>query len=198
MRRIVLASHNAGKLKEIKAYFAPHGFEILFAADCGCEDVEETGTTFIENAILKARAVAEHVDGSVLADDSGLEVDALGGAPGVYSARYAGEHGNNDSNIDKLLAALKGVPTEKRTARFHAMMVLMKHAQDPAPEIFHGVWEGRILEARQGTGGFGYDPVFFAPEKNVSAAELDLDEKNILSHRGKALQKMLTSLTRND
>lgn len=185
--RLVLASGNAGKLVELRDLLADAGFEVQAQSAFGVDDADETGMTFVENAILKARHAARATGLPALGDDSGICVDALGGAPGLYSARYAGEHGNADANIDKLLAALQGVPDERRTARFYCVLALLRHADDPQPLVAEGVWEGRILAARQGAGGFGYDPVFFDPRRGCSAAELEPSLKHRISHRGLAL-----------
>ena len=157
-------------------------------------EIEETGLTFVENAILKARNAAQHTGLPAIADDSGLEVDALNGAPGIYSARYAGEGASDEQNLTKLINTLAGVPEAERTARFQCLMVYMEHELDPTPIICQGSWEGRITEAPQGESGFGYDPVFFVPTHGCTAAELSAEEKNRLSHRGQALQQLLHAL----
>ena len=187
MNRLVLASGNAGKLAELRALLAGTGVELVAQSQLGVEEVEETGLSFVENALLKARHAAAATGLPALADDSGLCVDALGGAPGLYSARYAGGHGDAQRNIDKLLDALHGMPGEQRGAHFYCVLVLLRHAHDPQPLIVEGEWQGRILHERRGTGGHGYDPVFFDPQFGQSAAEMPLDEKNRISHRGKAL-----------
>ena len=194
MNRLVLASGNAGKLAEFNALLADVGFDVRPQSEFGVEDAEETGLTFIENAILKARHASQATGLPALADDSGLVVDALGGAPGLYSARYAGEHGNHAANIDKLLHELREVPDERRSARFVCVLALLRHADDPQPLIAQGLWEGRILHARQGDGGFGYDPVFFSPTEHMSAAELPAEVKNLVSHRGRALAMLRAAL----
>ncbi|MFI3158384.1 MAG: RdgB/HAM1 family non-canonical purine NTP pyrophosphatase [Methylococcaceae bacterium] len=188
---IVLASGNSGKIKEIQAILADHS--IVPQSAFNVADAEETGSTFVENAILKARNAALHCELPAIADDSGLVVDALNGAPGVISARYAGIGASDQDNLDKLLRELEGVPEELRTARFICVMVFMEHANDPCPVIAQGVWEGRILDHAVGENGFGYDPVFRVPEQNCASAELPAEVKNSLSHRGKAL-KSLTAL----
>ena len=188
---IVLASGNSGKIKEIQAILADHS--IVPQSAFNVVDVEETGSTFVENAILKARNAALHCELPAIADDSGLVVDTLNGAPGVISARYAGIGASDQDNLDKLLRELEGVPEELRTARFICVMVFMEHANDPCPVIAQGVWEGRILDHAVGENGFGYDPVFWVPEQNCASAELPAEVKNSLSHRGKAL-KSLTAL----
>ena len=186
MQTLVLASGNAGKLRELRALLGAH-YDLRAQAEFGVEDIEETGLTFVENALLKARHAARATGLPALADDSGLCVDALDGAPGLYSARYAGSHGDASANIAKLLDALRDVPDARRTARFHATIVLLRHPTDPQPLIAEGNWHGRILHAPRGAGGFGYDPVFLDPVHGVSAAELDPALKHRLSHRGRAL-----------
>jgi XTP/dITP diphosphohydrolase len=185
--KLVIASSNRGKLAEIGALFRGSGIECIPQAELGIDDAEETASTFVENALLKARHAARATGLPALADDSGLCVDALGGAPGLYSARYAGAHGDASANIIKLLDALQEVPEAARTAHFHAVIVLLRSADDPQPIIAEGRWPGRILQAPRGNGGFGYDPVFLDPEKACSAAELDPAIKNRISHRGRAL-----------
>lgn len=185
--KLVLASGNAGKLVELRELLSDAGFDLHAQSEFGVDDAEETGLTFVENAILKARHAARATGLPALGDDSGICVDALDGAPGLYSARYAGRHGDAQANIDKLLAALDGVADAQRNARFYCVLALLRHANDPQPVIAEGVWEGRILTARRGAGGFGYDPVFFDPQRNASAAELDPALKNRISHRGQAL-----------
>jgi XTP/dITP diphosphohydrolase len=186
MRALVLASGNAGKLRELREILGG-SFDVRAQAEFGVDDIEETGLTFVENALLKARHAAQATGLPALADDSGLCVDALGGAPGLYSARYAGKHGDASANIAKLLDALRDASDEQRTAHFHASIVLLRHAADPQPLIAEGSWHGRILHAPRGGGGFGYDPVFFDPELGASAAELDPAVKHRISHRGRAL-----------
>jgi XTP/dITP diphosphohydrolase len=187
MKRLVLASGNRGKLAELRELLAPIGIECIAQGDLGIADIEETGATFVENALLKARHAAHESRLPALADDSGLCVDALGGAPGLHSARYAGAHGDSSANIAKLLDALREVATPGRTAHFHCSIVLLAHADDPAPLIAEGRWHGRILEAPRGAQGFGYDPVFLPDSHARSAAELDAATKNRISHRGQAL-----------
>ncbi|MGO1071989.1 RdgB/HAM1 family non-canonical purine NTP pyrophosphatase [Lysobacter sp. CA199] len=185
--RLVLASSNAGKLVELRDLLSDTGIELVAQTDLGVEDAEETGSTFVENALLKARHASAATGLPALADDSGICVDALGGAPGLYSARYAGRHGDAQANIDKLLSALKDVPDEQRVAHFYAVIVLLRHAGDPRPIIAEGLWHGRILHRRQGDRGFGYQPVFFDTEHQVSAGEIDDALKNRVSHRARAL-----------
>jgi len=186
-RRLVLASGNAGKLAELRALLAGDGFDLHAQSEFGVDDIAETGLTFVENALLKARHAARATGLPALADDSGLCVDALGGAPGLYSARYAGAHGDAEANIARLLDALADVADAQRTAHFHAVVVLLRHAEDPQPIIAEGRWSGRILRAPRGGRGFGYDPVFLDPQHGASAAELDPALKNRISHRGRAL-----------
>ncbi len=185
--KLVIASGNRGKLAEFERVLGGHGIACIAQGTLGVDDVEETGLTFIENALLKARHAARLTGLPALADDSGLCVDALDGAPGLYSARYGGGHGDATRNIDKLLDALSDVPDAARTARFHCALVVLRHAEDPQPLVAEGNWEGRILHAPQGTAGFGYDPVFLDPVHGCSAAELDPGLKNRISHRGQAL-----------
>lgn len=194
MQRLVLASGNRGKLAEFNALLADAGFEVHPQSEFGVDDADETGLSFIENAILKARHASRATGLPALADDSGLCVDALDGAPGLYSARYAGTHGDHAANIDKLLNQLREVPDERRGARFVCVLALLRHADDPQPIIAEGVWQGRILYARTGDGGFGYDPVFFSPAHGMSAAQLRKDVKNRDSHRGKALSVLRARL----
>lgn len=193
-RRIVLASSNAGKVREINQMLAGLNLEVLPQSQFGVPDVDETGLTFVENAILKARNAARHARHPAIADDSGLEVDALEGRPGIYSARYAGPGAGDEANLRKLLAELEPVPDEQRTARFQCLMVYLRHAEDPTPLIFQGTWEGRIARAPRGANGFGYDPVFFVPTHGCAAAELAPEEKNRLSHRGQALRQLAAAL----
>jgi len=190
MNKIVLATGNQGKVREMADLLAEFGFDVMAQSEFNVSDVAETGTTFIENAIIKARHAAKETGMAAIADDSGLEVDYLAGAPGVYSARYAGEGASDADNLNKLLEAMQGVPQEQRTARFHCVLVLMRHADDPTPLVCHGKWEGRILEQAHGSNGFGYDPVFFVPEENCASAELEPAHKKQLSHRGQALNKL--------
>ena len=194
--RIVLASNNPGKLREFSALLTDLHYEILPQAHFGIPEADETGLTFVENAIIKARNAAKYSELPALADDSGLEVDALGGAPGIYSARYAGPGSNDRRNLEKLLADLTGVADPQRTARFQCVLVFLRHALDPTPLICHGTWEGRILQQARGSSGFGYDPVFYVPTHGCSAAELPPEVKNALSHRGQALRQLLAALSR--
>ncbi|MEO8366820.1 MAG: RdgB/HAM1 family non-canonical purine NTP pyrophosphatase [Pseudoxanthomonas sp.] len=194
--KLVLASSNHGKLEELRDLLSGNGIELIAQSDLGVEDADETGTTFVENALLKARHAARVTGLPALADDSGICVDALAGAPGLYSARYAGEHGNASRNIHKLLDELIDVPDEHRSAHFYCVLVLLRHADDPQPLIVEGQWNGRILQERRGSGGHGYDPVFFDPVHGQSAAEMELVFKNGISHRGKALALLKQRLAR--
>ncbi len=187
---LVLASGNPGKLAELRQLLEGSGHVVRPQSEFGVGDAEETGLTFVENALLKARHAARATGLPALADDSGLCVDALGGAPGLYSARYAGGHGDAARNIERLLRELEGVPDDARGARFHCAVVLLRHATDPQPIIAEGSWSGRILRAPRGSGGFGYDPVFLDPENALTAAELEPAVKNAISHRGRALASL--------
>jgi XTP/dITP diphosphohydrolase len=193
-KRVVLASSNPGKLREINQLLAGLDLNVVPQSDFNVPDAEETGLSFVENAILKARNAAHRTGHAAIADDSGLEVDALNGAPGIYSARYAGPGASDADNLQKLLADLAGVPEQNRSARFQCLMVYLRHELDPTPVICQGTWEGRILFAPAGRGGFGYDPVFFVPTHGCSSAELPAEVKNRLSHRGQALRKLVEAL----
>jgi XTP/dITP diphosphohydrolase len=190
LRRIVLASSNRGKLSEIREVLADSGVELIAQSELGIEDADESGATFVENALIKARYAARASGLPALGDDSGICVDALGGAPGLHSARYAGGHGDAAANIAKLLGALKGYGDAQRCAHFYCSIVLMRSADDPAPLIAEGRWRGRILDAPRGDKGFGYDPVFFDPAVGKGAGELDAALKNRISHRGQALARL--------
>jgi XTP/dITP diphosphohydrolase len=194
-QRIVLASGNQGKVSEIAALLAEFDFEVLPQSQFGVPEAEETGLTFVENAIIKARNAAAHTGLPAIADDSGLEVDFLKGAPGIYSSRFAGPEATDHDNVDKLLAELKDVSDAERTARFQCLLVFMAHDKDPTPLICQGTWEGRILHHPQGFGGFGYDPVFYVPSHDCASAELEPEVKNQLSHRGQALRKLVEAMT---
>ena len=196
IKKIVLATGNPGKLQELRALLVDTGIELISQAEFGARPIEETGCGFRDNALLKARHAARISKLPAIADDSGLEVDALDGAPGVYSARYAGEGASDAANLKKLLIELRQVPAAKRTARFRCIVAFVRDAGDPAPIICEAVWDGRILEEPRGRNGFGYDPVFWAPELNRSAAELAPPDKNRLSHRGQALRKLVQQLAR--
>jgi len=194
MQKVVLATGNPGKVRELASLLADFGLDIVAQTELGVDSAEETGLTFIENAILKARHAAQLTGLPAIADDSGLAVDALGGAPGIYSARYSGEGATDQRNLEKLLDALRDVPNDKRQAQFHCVLVYLRHAEDPTPLVFHGSWAGEITELAAGEGGFGYDPVFYVPELGRTAAELSRDEKRAISHRGKALKLMLEAM----
>lgn len=196
IRKIVLATGNAGKVREMASLLADAGMDVVAQTELGVGSVEETGLTFVENAIIKARHAAKVTGLPAIADDSGISVDYLGGAPGIYSARYAGTDGNDSANIVKLLAALDGVPAAQRQAHFNCVLVYIRHENDPTPIICHGRWAGVIAEQAQGEGGFGYDPVFWLPELNKTAAQLRPEEKQAMSHRGKALA-LLSEAMRN-
>lgn len=192
--RLVLASSNRGKLVEMREVLTGLDIELVAQSELRVDDADETGATFIENAILKARHAARLTGLPALGDDSGICVDALAGAPGLYSARYAGAHGDSGANIAKLLAALRDVAEPLRTAHFHCTIALLRSADDPAPLLAEGRWYGRILTAPRGANGFGYDPVFFDPALGRGAAELDALTKNRISHRGQALTRLRATL----
>ena len=194
MSKLVLASGNPGKLRELSALLDDLGYELLPQSDFNVAEAEETGTTFVENAIIKARNAAEHTGLPALADDSGIEVDALDGAPGVYSARFAGPGASDTDNNALLVQKLGEIPAERRSARYRAVIVLLRHAADPSPIICEGSWEGQIRLEPAGSGGFGYDPYFYLPELGCTSAELNPEEKNRLSHRGKALRELKAKL----
>jgi len=194
INKIVLASGNRGKLKEFSAILAPLNIDVMPQSDFAVTDAEETSLSFVENAIIKARHAARVTGLPALADDSGLEVDVLNGAPGIYSARYAGAGCGDDENNRKLLQALEGVPQAQRTARFQCLLVFMRHAEDPTPLICQGSWEGLILDAPRGHNGFGYDPLFFIPQLNCSSAELTPEQKQQYSHRGKAVRQFMEQI----
>ena len=195
--KLVLASSNTGKLAELRDLLGVD-YDLHAQSEFGVADADETGLSFVENAILKARHAAAATGLPALGDDSGLCVDALRGAPGLYSARYAGTHGNSDANIDKLLREMAGIDAAQRGARFVCVLALVRHAHDPQPVIAEGDWQGQILLARRGSNGFGYDPVFFSPAHGCSAAELDPASKNRDSHRGQALAEFKRQLVLRD
>ena len=195
--KLILASHNTGKLAEFQQLLGGHGIQVVPQAALGIPDIEETGLSFAENALLKARHASQLGGMPALADDSGLCVDALGGAPGLYSARYAGSDGDAQANILKLLDALDQIPEDHRQAHFHCTLALLRHPADPAPLLCEGRWHGRILHEPRGEDGFGYDPVFFDDAIGCSAAELSREEKAAVSHRGQAMRQLLTMLARH-
>jgi XTP/dITP diphosphohydrolase len=194
-KKLVLASANPGKIKELQELLSGQGITIVPQGDLSIPDIEETGLTFVENAILKARNAAALSGLPAIADDSGLEVDYLLGAPGIYSARYAGRDANDTTNREKLLAALLDVPAKNRSARYQTVIVYLRHAEDPTPIICQGTWEGRIAFEDRGSKGFGYDPIFYVPETDCHAAELDKATKHSLSHRGKAIAQFLQHMS---
>lgn len=199
--KVILASGNKKKLVEMQQILQPHDLELIPQSVFSLTDAEETGLTFVENALIKARHAARQTGLAAIADDSGLEVDALAGRPGIYSARFSAAHypdgATDERNNALLLKKLNGFHDEQRRARFHCVIVYLRHAEDPVPIICQGSWEGRILQAPQGKGGFGYDPLFYVPAKNCSAAQLPAEEKHQLSHRGKALSQLAAHL-KND
>ncbi|AIQ99939.1 non-canonical purine NTP pyrophosphatase [Pluralibacter gergoviae] len=194
MQKVVLATGNAGKVRELASLLNDFGLDVVAQTELNVDSVEETGLTFIENAILKARHAAKVTGLPAIADDSGLAVDFLGGAPGIYSARYAGEEACDRQNLEKLLDALKDVPDAQRQAQFHCVLVYMRHAGDPTPLVCHGSWSGVITREAAGSGGFGYDSIFFVPSEGKTAAELSREEKIAISHRGRALKLLLEAL----
>jgi len=192
--RVVLASGNAGKLREFSELLATSGFTLLRQSDFGIVPPPETGTTFLENALIKARNAARLAGLPAIADDSGIEVDALGGAPGVHSARYAGENARDEENLAKLLGALHGLPPERRGARYRCVIVFVEHAEDRRPLVGEGTWEGTIIDTRRGDGGFGYDPSFVPVGESRTVAQMPAAEKHLHSHRGQALRAFLARL----
>jgi XTP/dITP diphosphohydrolase len=190
--QIVIASGNPGKLREFQTLFNGSGIELLAQSAFNVPAVEETGLSFVENALLKARHASRHTGLPALADDSGIEVDALRGAPGIYSARYAGAHATDDDNNRKLLTELEHIPDSERSARYQCVIVYLRFVEDPMPAVCQGTWEGMIARAYKGDGGFGYDPLFYLPERGCTAAELSADEKNRISHRGQAVRALHT------
>ena len=195
MSAIVLATGNAGKLREMQAVLEPLSLSVVPQSNFKMPEVEETGLSFVENALIKARAAANASGHAAIADDSGLEVDALKGQPGIYSARFAGVHGDDEANNRKLLQSLDGLPEDQRGARFVCCMVYMRHAADPVPLIATGLWQGRIIESTRGDNGFGYDPLFWVPEQNCCSAELAPEVKNRISHRAQALRNLIEQIS---
>ena len=193
MKKIILASNNSGKIREFNTMLTGI-YQVVSMRDMQVEEVPETGLTFVENALIKARNASAQSGLPALADDSGIVVDALNGAPGIYSARFAGDHGDDEANTQKLLEDMAQVPDAQRTARFWCAIVYVEHANDPTPIIIQRGWEGEILREKVGENGFGYDPIFYVPTHNKASAELSAEQKNTISHRGKALQALLVEL----
>src|SRR5690554_1887110 len=193
--QLVLATGNEGKVAELQHVLAPLGVNVLPQSHFNVTDADETGLTFVENAIIKARHACAATGLPALADDSGLAVDALQGAPGIYSARYVGANCSDQDNINKLLLAMQGLPPEQRHASFHCVLVYLSHATDPTPIVCHGQWHGQITEQPAGVGGFGYDPIFWVPSMQCTAAELSAEQKRLVSHRGQALRALTQQLT---
>ncbi|SEH67651.1 nucleoside-triphosphate diphosphatase [Bathymodiolus azoricus thioautotrophic gill symbiont] len=193
MRKIILASNNKGKIREFNAMLKSV-CEVVSMSDGGVEEVPEIGLTFVENALIKARNASEQSALPALADDSGIVVDALDGAPGIYSARYGGRHGNDEANMQKLLDEMKDVADGERSAKFWCAVVFVEHANDPTPIIIQRAWEGEILREKVGKNGFGYDPIFYLPTQSCTSAELSSEVKNTISHRAKALTALLEEL----
>ena len=192
--RVILASSNKGKLRELSALLAPLGYDLIAQNTLGIDTPPETGDTFAANALLKARHAAAAAGFPALADDSGIEVDALGGRPGIYSARYAGEGASDEDNLQKLLREMRGVPEAKRTARYQCVIAFVTAADDPQPILATGTWDGTLIGEPRGLGGFGYDPIFIPSGFDRTAAELEPGEKNSLSHRGQALRALVGRL----
>jgi XTP/dITP diphosphohydrolase len=193
MKKIILASNNKGKIREFNTMLDGL-YEVISMSDRQVDEVPETGLTFVENALIKARNASEQSGLPALADDSGIVVDALGGGPGIYSARYAGNHGDDEANTKKLLDDMQSVPDGKRSGRFWCAIVFVEHANDPTPIIIQRGWEGEILRKKVGENGFGYDPIFYVPTHSCASAELAPEIKNTLSHRGRALTALLEEL----
>ena len=193
MKKIILASNNTGKIREFNAMLTGI-YEVVSMSDMNVKEVPEIGLTFVENALIKARNASEQSGLPALADDSGIVVDALSGAPGIYSARYAGNHGDDKANTQKLLDNMAQVADAQRSARFWCAIVFVEHANDPTPIIIQRGWEGEIMREKSGENGFGYDPIFYVPTHKKSSAELSSEQKNDISHRGKALQALLSEL----
>lgn len=195
MKKLVLASSNPAKLRELAQLFDRLDYQLYPQSGFGVAEVPETGTTFVENAIIKARNAAQHTGFAAIADDSGIEVDALNGEPGVYSARFAGADASDEANNALLVEKLRSVPEQQRSARYRAVIVYMRNAADPSPIICEGSWEGSIILEPRGQGGFGYDPFFYLADQGCTSAELSAELKNQLSHRGQALRKLLEKLS---
>ena len=192
--RFVLASSNVGKVREINTMLADWSITVVSQSELGVPDIQETGQSFVENALLKARNAATHTGLPAIADDSGIEVMALQGQPGIYSARYAGEGADDLANLEKLVAAVRALPEDQRQARFVCSMVYLRHAQDPVPLIAEGIWNGIAITEPVGENGFGYDPMFYVPEHDCTSAQLPPDVKNTISHRGQALRLLISKL----
>jgi len=197
-RKVVLASSNTGKLREINAMLADSHLQVVSQQEFNVADIEETGRSFIENAILKARNAASHSGLPAIADDSGIELMALNGEPGIYSARYAGEGANDRDNLEKLIGAVKNLPPDRRQARFVCLMVYLRHADDPVPVIAEGIWNGIAITEARGENGFGYDPMFYLPDRDCTSAELPPEIKNRISHRGQALKILKEKLIKRE
>jgi XTP/dITP diphosphohydrolase len=193
--KIVLASNNTGKVREINQLLVHEQITVVAQKEFNIPDTIEDGLSFVENAIKKARHASSLSGLPAIADDSGIEVDALNGAPGIYSARFAGPGATDEANLQKLLSHLEQIPDDQRSARFQCLLVYMRHSEDPTPIICQGTWEGRILREPLGKNGFGYDPIFYVPTHSCSSAELEAEVKNSLSHRGQALKKLLQALS---
>lgn len=193
-RTVVLASNNPGKIREINTLLSDTGIEVISQSEFNVPDVAETGFSFIENALIKARNAASYCPYPVIADDSGIALDALDGRPGIYSARYAGIDASDEDNLCKLIDEVKDLPEDRRKARFVCLMVYLQYETDPVPLITEGIWHGIALTEPQGKNGFGYDPMFYVPDYDCTSAELDPDTKNRLSHRGQALRKLISML----
>jgi len=192
--KIVLASNNEGKVREINAMLSGHHLQIISQSEFSVPEIEETGLSFVENAILKARNAAKHTGLPAIGDDSGIEIPALNGKPGIYSARYAGVGASDEDNLYKLIDEIRKMPEEKRQARFVCLMVFLRYADDPVPLIAEGIWNGIAVTEPKGKNGFGYDPMFYVPTHQCMSAELPPEVKNSISHRGQALQKLIAQL----
>lgn len=195
MHKVVLATGNAGKVSEFAKLLKECNLNIIAQTELAISAIEETGLTFVENAILKARHAAKASGFAAIADDSGLSVNALKGAPGIYSARFAGENASDEENLHKLLSILKDIPDNQRQAQFHCVLVYLRHFADPTPIICHGIWQGVLTHEPKGSNGFGYDPIFYDSKLKLTAAQLTKVQKNTVSHRGQALKMLLGSLT---